>query len=79
MKPLSIREGHITLRLSPSQCAMIARACRFAGEETFGGEVEVWRTMGTLFQACAIAGFAQWHMGAGDLQALDDEMKNNQL
>ena len=74
MKTLNIRNGYVTVRLSAAQCATIARACQFASERTLTYDIDHWRTMAVLFQACAIAGYAQWQMCASDLQALEEQL-----
>ena len=79
MKLLSYEEGYITLRLTPAQCAMIARACRFAGEAAFTGEVDAWRTLAMLFQACTGVGLARWHMQPTDEKALDEALHMSDL
>ena len=62
--------GYVTIELSPFQCADIATACHFASEYSFDEKIDVWRTLAALFHACAIAGFAQWHLSGPDLEAL---------
>ena len=80
MKHFSYEGGYLILRLTPAQCAMIARACRFAGEAAFTDEVEVWRTWAILFQASASTGLAaRWHMQPADEQALDEALQMNNL
>lgn len=70
MKPLlNFENGYVTLELSPSQCASLAKACHFASEYSYDADLEVWRTLATLFQACTIAGYAQWHLSESDLAA----------
>ncbi len=70
MKALSIEDGNVTIQLSAYQCASLARACCFASDRSVSGDIEFWRTLAALFQACAIAGYAQWHMCPCDLEAL---------
>ncbi len=74
MKAFSIRNGYITIQLSAAQCATLAKACRFASEETLSEDIDHWRTLAALFHACAIAGYAQWQMCPLDMAALDKQL-----
>lgn len=74
MKALCIRNGYITIQLSAAQCATLAKACRFASEETLSEDIDHWRTLAALFHACAIAGYAQWQMRPLDMAALDKQL-----
>lgn len=74
MKAFSIRNGYITIQLSAAQCATLAKACRFASEETLSEDIDHWRTLAALFHACAIAGYAQWQMCPLDMAALDEQL-----
>jgi hypothetical protein len=56
MRNLNIENGYVTIQLSAAQCAILAKACRFASEETLSDDIDHWRTMAALFHACAIAG-----------------------
>lgn len=67
---LDFENGYVTIELSPFQCASLAKACYFASEYSYDPDNEAWRTLATLFHACTIAGFAQWHLGEPDLEAL---------
>ena len=74
MKMLNTENGYITIQLSAAQCATLAKACRFASEETLCEDIDHWRTMTVLFHACAIAGYAQWQMYPLDVAALDEQL-----
>ena len=65
-----IKNGYVTIELSPFQCANIAEACYFASEYSFDEKVDTWRTLAALFHACTVAGFAQWHLSGPELEAL---------
>jgi len=67
---LNLENGHLTIELSPFQCASLAKACHLAGTQSCEAELEIWRTLAALFQACTIAGYAQWHMTDLELEAL---------
>ena len=79
MKPLIIQHGCITIRLSPFQCAEIAKACRVAYETTPAGDIEDWSTLSALFNACAIAGFAQQHLCPHNEVVLNEQLFNVDL
>ena len=64
----------ITLKLSARQCASLARACCFAGQESPDKEAALWSLLGGLFHACAVAGFAQWHMRPGEAAVLAEQL-----
>lgn len=71
MKPiLNFENGYVIIELSPFQCADIATACHFASKYSFDEKIDTWRTLATLFHACTVAGFAQWHLSGPDLEAL---------
>ena len=74
MKTLNIENGYVTIQLSAGQCATLAKACKFASEETLCENLDHWRTFAALFHACTIAGYAQWHMCPSDVEALDDQL-----
>lgn len=75
MKPmLNFENGYVTIELSPFQCASLAKACHFASEYSYEAEIEVWRTLAALFQACTTAGYAQWHMREPDLEVLFQQL-----
>jgi hypothetical protein len=74
MSLLKIENGYATIELSPFQCATLARACHFASQQSLDAEIDAWRTLATLFQACTIAGFAQWHMSSPDLEVLFEQL-----
>ncbi len=74
MLMLNPENGYTTLEFSPFQCASLARACYFASEQSYDPDIELWRTSAGLFHACAVAGYAQWHMSAPDLEALLDQL-----
>ena len=60
----------VTLELSARQCASLAKACWFAGQNSPDKDADRWLTLAALFQACAIAGFGQWQMGPAELAEL---------
>ena len=66
--------GSVTIELSPFQCANLAKACRFASEESCEAEIDFWRTLADLFYACTIVGYAQWHMSSPDLEAVLEQL-----
>jgi hypothetical protein len=74
MSLFKIENGYVTIELSPFQCATLARACHFASQQSLDEEIDTWRTLAALFQACTIAGFAQWHMSNHDLEVLFDQL-----
>jgi hypothetical protein len=74
MKTLNIKDGYTTIQLSSFQCASLARACHLASEKTFSDDIDFWRTLAALFQACAIAGYAQWQMCPYDVEALNEQL-----
>ena len=74
MKTLCIKNGYVTIQLSAAQCAILAKACRFASEETLTDDIDHWRTFAVLFHACAIAGYAQWQMCPLDIADLDEQL-----
>ncbi|MBV7332462.1 hypothetical protein KFU94_30385 [Chloroflexi bacterium TSY] len=74
MKLLTIQRGCITIRLSPFQCAEIAKACRVAYEASPSGDIDHWSTLSALFHACAISGFAQQHMCPHDENSLNEQL-----
>lgn len=74
MKTLNVENGYVTIQLSAAQCATLAKACRFASEETLSEDIDHWRTMAALFHACAIAGYAQWHTCPLDIAAVDEQL-----
>ncbi|NIP25104.1 MAG: hypothetical protein GWN55_02265 [Phycisphaerae bacterium] len=67
---LNVENGYVTIKLSPFQCATLAKACLLANEQSFDSDIEVCRTLAALFHACTIAGYAQWHLSGPDLEAL---------
>ena len=74
MKTLNVENGYVTIRLSAAQCVTLAKACRFASEETLCENIDHWRTMAVLFHACAIASYAQWQMCPLDVAALNEQL-----
>jgi hypothetical protein len=52
----------------------MAKACRFASDKSFSSDIDHWRSLAAIFHACAIAGFAQWHMGPLDIATLDEQL-----
>ncbi len=56
----------ILLQLSARQCASLAKACWFAGQNSADPEADHWLSLAGLFQACAIAGAEQWQLGVGE-------------
>ena len=74
MKTLNIENGYVTIQLSAAQCTTLAKACQFASEETLCENLDHWRTFAVLFHACAIAGYAQWHMCSPDVETLNDQL-----
>lgn len=76
MKTVYIRSGEITIRLSPAQCAILAKICHQAYSTTFSGEIDEWRTFETLFHACAVAGFAQQHLCPHNEIALNEQLSS---
>lgn len=79
MKPLTIQHGCITIRLSPFQCAEIAKACRVAYEATPAGDIGDWSMLSALFYACAIAGFTQQHLCPHNEITLYEQLLNVDL
>jgi hypothetical protein len=72
---IDIKDGCVILHLTPPQCASLAKACQFAGHHTFSDEIDYWRTFAALFYACAMAGFAQWHMHPVDAAEVDRQLE----
>ena len=72
---ISRQNEMITLELSARQCASLAKACWFAAQRNPGQDGEGWSTLAGLFQACAIAGLAQWQMRSRDIEALEADLK----
>ncbi|MBV7333523.1 hypothetical protein KFU94_35880 [Chloroflexi bacterium TSY] len=79
MKTLCIKSGEATIRLSPAQCAVLAKICHQAYSTTFSGDIDQWRTFETLFHACAIAGFTQQHLCPYNEIALYEQLLNADL
>ncbi|MDM8520213.1 hypothetical protein QUF64_09205 [Anaerolineales bacterium HSG6] len=80
MKPIiNIEHGQLTIELSPFQCASLAKACHLTCEKTGSPDVDEWRVLGTLFQACSMIGLAQWHMSQAQLEALTEQLVALQL
>lgn len=75
MQPIDIQNGCVNLCLTPSQCASLAKACQFASRHAFSNEIDQWHTFAALFHACAVAGFAQWHMCPTDTSQMDRELE----
>ena len=71
---LTIRDGKIILELTPIQCATIAKACQQASRQTDCDDLDSWRTMGALFQACAAAGYAHWHLSPFEADTWAEEL-----
>jgi len=75
MKPLlTIKNGYITLELSPYQCASLAKACQEASEKSFEPDIDEWRTLAALFHACTVAGFTQWQLSNAELDELQAQL-----
>jgi len=75
MKPtLDFKNGYITIELSPYQCASLAKACQFASEKTLTSDIDDWRTLAALFQACTVASFTQWQLSQTELNELQAQL-----
>ncbi|MDM8531282.1 hypothetical protein QUF63_08915 [Anaerolineales bacterium HSG25] len=75
MKPtLTFEHGHVTIELSPYQCATLAKACQFASEKSLDPDIDGWRTLAALFHACTMVGLSQWHMSQAQLDALQEQL-----
>ena len=46
-----------------------------ASRQTDGDDFDTWRTMGTLFHACAAAGYASCHLNAFDADTWREELE----
>lgn len=75
MQLIEIKDGCVILRLTPLQCASLAKACQCANHHTFSDEIDHWRTFAGLSYACAVASFAQWHMGPVDASEVDRQLE----
>lgn len=75
MQLIDVKDGCIILHLTPPQCASLAKACHYAGHHTLSDEIDHWRTFAALFHACAVAGFAQWHMTPVDASAVERQLE----
>ncbi len=70
MKLVLIDNGYTTLRLPRVHWASLSRVCWFAAQESPDKEAAFWSLLGGLFHACAVAGFAQWHLGPAEAAVL---------
>ncbi len=76
MQFIDIKDSCVTLRLTPQQCASLAKACQFAGYNTLSDDIDHWRTFASLFYACSVAGYSQAHMCPSDADAADNDLKS---
>ena len=45
----NVENGYITTKLSPFQCASLAKACYIASEQSCDSDIDLWRTLAALF------------------------------
>ena len=79
MQFIDIKDGCVTLRLTPPQCASLAKACQFAGLNTLSDDIDHWRTFASLFYACAVASYGQWNVSPIDAQAIEKDLTSSGL
>ncbi len=70
MQFIEIKNGRITIHLTPPQCASLAKACEFAGLNTLSDDIDHWRTFAAMFYACAATGYGHWNTCPKDAQAI---------
>jgi len=75
MKVQSIREGCMSVGLSPEDCVLLAEACQVAAENIIAEEraqdIARVETMGAVFHAAGIAAYGQRVMALNELPALE--------
>lgn len=77
MKPsINFEHGHLTIELTPYQCARLAKACYVASDKSFDQDIDDWRTLSALFHACAVVCFTQWQMSQADLDELKEQLES---
>ena len=75
MQLQDIKHGTVTIELSPPDCAVLAKMSRLACQHSTDEEIDMWQAMTTLFHACAIASYGQWHICAEDEQTINDQLR----
>ncbi len=79
MQLIKLKDGRITIHLTPPQCASLAKACEFAGLNTLSDDIDDWRTFAAMFYGCSVAGYGQWNTCPKDAQAIEAALKKSGL
>ncbi len=79
MRLIEIKDGCVIIRLTPPQCASLAKACQFAGLNTLSDDIDHWRTFAAMFYACAVASYGQGNTCPKDAQAIEQNIESSGL
>ncbi len=74
MRLIDIKDGNVTVELSPVDCATLLQLTGAACQQSSSYHLDSWQVWAAFFRACTIASYSQWHTCPDDTATIAEQL-----